>query len=47
MSVFAVMHLAELCFLDGVVGIKRVRGTIDVVVVGVTLNFHSTQAGRY
>jgi hypothetical protein len=35
-----VMHLTKLCCLDGIVGIKRVRGPIVVVVVDAALDFH-------
>jgi hypothetical protein len=31
--------------LDGVVGVKRVRGTIDAIVVGATLDFHFVPSG--
>jgi hypothetical protein len=36
---FSVVHCVELYILNRVVGVKRVRGTIDTVVVGTTLDF--------
>jgi hypothetical protein len=44
-SEFDVMHLAELCYLDRVVGLERVRGPIVAVVVGASLDLHFVSNG--
>jgi hypothetical protein len=44
-SKFGVMHLVELCSLDGVTGVDRVGDPVVAVVVGMTLDLYLTPDG--
>jgi hypothetical protein len=42
---FTIVHLTKLHFLDGIVGVKGVRGPIGVIIVGAVLDFHFAPDG--